>query len=80
MSFSCCHDARRHYYGPQKTQDRESLVFLCCILFVDSSSTALLPALRCGVCGILALPALSHGGRLAVGSTLGCCGCCLGVV
>ncbi|CAB1102049.1 unnamed protein product [Ectocarpus sp. CCAP 1310/34] len=38
---------------------------------LDSSSTALLPALRCGVLGILALPALSHGGRLAVGGTLG---------
>ncbi|CAB1107152.1 unnamed protein product [Ectocarpus sp. CCAP 1310/34] len=79
MSLSCCHDARRHYYGPHKTQDCESLV-MGYILLVDSSPTALLPALRCDPPGILTLPTLRHGSGVALGSTLGCCWCCLGVV
>lgn len=79
MSYSCRHDARHHRYGLDETHDRGPMLSVLLVL-VGSSSTALLPASRCVPIGILTLASLSHGSVVALGSSLGCCLCCLGVV
>ncbi|CAB1120854.1 unnamed protein product [Ectocarpus sp. CCAP 1310/34] len=80
MSFSCCHDARRHYYGPQKIQDRESLVFLGCILLDDSSRRRFSRRCSAGSVGSWRFPRSAMVVDLPWEAFLRCCGCCLGVV